>query len=84
MIKDYLINFTNLFINILIVLIFIRVILSWIPKGLGKFSVFIFETTEPLLRPLRKIIPPLGGALDLSPIIAFLILQIIQSFINRL
>jgi YggT family protein len=83
MIKIYLINFANLLINILLVLIFVRVILSWIPSGLGRFRVFIYEVTEPILYPLRKFIPPVGGMLDLSPIVAFLILTIIQSFINR-
>jgi YggT family protein len=82
--REYLINFGNLLINILLVLIFIRVLLSWIPASLGKFRVFIYEVTEPILGPLRKLIPPMGGMLDLSPIVAFLILTIIQNLINRL
>jgi YggT family protein len=82
--REYLVNFGNLLINILLVLIFIRVLLSWIPAGLGRFRVFIYEVTEPILGPLRRVIPPMGGMLDLSPIVAFIILTIIQNLINRL
>ena len=38
------------------------------------------QVTEPILRPIRRIIPPMGG-LDLSPIIVFIILFFLQSFI---
>jgi YggT family protein len=40
----------------------------------------INQVTEPILRPIRRIIPPLGG-LDLSPIIVFVIIFFLQSFI---
>jgi YggT family protein len=40
----------------------------------------INQVTEPILRPIRRIIPPMGG-LDLSPIIVFIILFFLQSFI---
>ncbi len=38
------------------------------------------QITEPILRPIRRIIPPMGG-LDLSPIVVFVILFFLQSFI---
>jgi YggT family protein len=38
--------------------------------------------TEPILRPIRRIIPPMGG-LDLSPIVVFIIIFFLQSFIGR-
>lgn len=76
--KVYIVNFVNLLTNIFMVLIFARVILSWIPKGVPRLRKFVFDTTEPLLGPIRKIIPPIGGALDLSPIIAYLLLYLIQ------
>ena len=40
------------------------------------------QITEPILRPIRRIIPPVGG-LDLSPIIVFVIIFFLQSFIAR-
>lgn len=84
MYKEYIINFVNLLTNVLMILIFVRVIFSWIPSGLEKIRKVVFDLTEPILKPFRKLIPPIGGALDLSPIIAFIILQIIQSLIVKI
>ena len=68
-------------ISIYILLIFIRIIFSW---GMVSYSNrimrFLVNTTEPLLGPLRKMIPPLG-AMDISPIVAFLILWLFQQAI---
>jgi YggT family protein len=41
---------------------------------------FLFDVTEPLLGPLRRIIPPLGW-IDISPIVAFIILWLFQAAI---
>jgi YggT family protein len=59
-------------------LIFIRIIFSW---GMVSYSNrlmrFLVNTTDPLLVPLRRIIPPLG-MFDLSPIVAFIIIWLFQ------
>jgi len=69
-------------ISIYILLIFMRIIFSW---GMVSYSNrvmrFLVNTTEPLLGPLRRIIPPLG-MMDISPIIAFLILWLFQRAID--
>lgn len=68
-------------ISIYILLIFIRIVFS-----LGGISYtnrimrFLVDTTEPLLGPLRRIIPPLG-MMDISPIVAFFILWLFQAAI---
>jgi YggT family protein len=61
-----------------------RVLLSWIPVpprgALSRIASFVYEITEPVLRPLRNLLPPLRmGAmgLDLSPIILFIVIQIL-------
>jgi YggT family protein len=82
--KDFLVNFFNLFTNILLVLIFIRVILSWVPAKAPTFRKFISDTTEPILFPIRKLIPPIAGSLDLSPIIAYLVIYLLQILVNSL
>lgn len=60
-------------------LIFIRIIFSW---GMVSYSnpimKFLVNATEPLLAPLRRIIPPLG-MFDISPIVAFIIVWLLQS-----
>jgi YggT family protein len=68
-------------ISIYILLVFMRIIFSW---GMVSYSNrimrFLVNATEPLLGPLRRIIPPLGP-MDISPIFAFLILWLFQQAI---
>ena len=65
-------------LSVYIVFIFMRIVFSW---GMVSYSNrlmrFLVNTTEPLLGPLRRIIPPLG-VMDISPIFAFLILWLFQ------
>src|SRR5687767_9876796 len=72
-----------------LILIFVRILLSWIPRipyhpVLSAVIGFIQEVTDPYLRIFRRIIPPLGGggfALDLSPIIATIVLIIVRAIV---
>lgn len=61
-----------------------RIIGSWFPSFAGsQLMRFIAFYTDPYLNLFRKIIPPLG-MLDLSPILAFFALQILEGFIMRM
>ena len=68
--------------------IFIRVILSWMVMVFGVrnnivvslFQAFI-QITEPILGPLRRLIPPVGGMIDLTPLFALIILGTISSIL---
>ena len=75
----------HLIIYIFIFAIFIQVIISWVnPGAYNPITVLISNLTEPLLRPARRLLPPISG-FDLSPLIAFIALQlIILLFINPL
>ncbi len=72
-----------------IILIFVRILLSWIPRIpynpiLSAVIGFVTDVTDPYLRLFRRFIPPVGGggfALDLSPIIATIVLIIARSII---
>ena len=68
-------------VSLYIIFIFMRIVFSW---GMVSYSNrimrFLVKTTEPLLGPLRRIVPPLG-MLDISPIVAFLILWLFQQAI---
>lgn len=71
-----------------VIILFARIILSWFPlsPGSGMASVygFLHTLTEPVLAPLRRIIPPIGMGgmgLDLSPLIVFFGITILQRFI---
>jgi len=62
-----------------------RVILSWIQvPSLYQLKVILYKLTEPVLSPIRRFVPPYRfGGLDISPIIAFLIILFLDSFIVR-
>jgi YggT family protein len=72
-----------------LILIFIRVLMSWIPRMpynryLRAALGFVEEVTDPYLNVFRRFVPPLGGggfALDLSPILAIILLLIAQSVV---
>ena len=72
-----------------IILILIRVLLSWIPRmpyspTLRSVLDFITETTDPYLNLFRRIIPPIGGGgfgLDLSPMIGIIVLIILRGIV---
>lgn len=67
------------FLGLYTLAIFIRIIFLWMSMSYANPLVrFFVRTTEPLLGPLRRIIPPVG-TFDISPIVAFLILWLCQS-----
>ena len=70
--------------NILKIALIVRVISSWLPispySGWVRWS---YALSEPILAPLRRIVPNLGG-LDITPILAYFLLNIIESVLFRL
>lgn len=65
------------------ILIFARVICSWFPEvNKYPFFRFIFKLVDPYLNLFKRIIPPIGGTLDISPIVAFFALQLIEKIIK--
>lgn len=80
----------DVFFNIIEWLIFIRILLSWIPmfgynNPLGRF---IYNLTEPILGPCRRMLDksPLGGGmmLDFSPIIALILMMLVKQLLMGL
>jgi YggT family protein len=57
-----------------------RIILSWFPNVDRRNPIiqFLFDVTEPVLRPVREMMPPSGG-FDFSPLIVFLIIQVLMT-----
>jgi YggT family protein len=72
----FLSNFVWLLCQILAMAIFLRALLSWIPsmKPDNPLLRFLMDITEPILAPLRKVIPTVG-MMDLSPLIAMIVLS---------
>ncbi|MBI4297805.1 MAG: YggT family protein [Chloroflexi bacterium] len=82
--SNAVVNFIFALIQVLTFAIFGRAILSWFPGGSDNFiGRFVFEITEPVLAPLRRIIPMMG-AFDITPIVAIILLQVIGQVASRL
>jgi YggT family protein len=68
--------------------VFAWVILSWIPTSsshpLGRLGTFLDRIIYPVILPIRRVVPPIrlgGGALDLSPIILLIAIQVVRRFV---
>ena len=76
-----LIDVINALFNLLIILIIVRALMSWFrPDPYNPIVRFINRITSKILDPIQRIIPPIAG-LDLSPIIAIFLIQIVQRFL---
>lgn len=71
-----------------LIVMFARIILSWFPvepgSGLAQVYGFLYSITEPVLGPIRRVIPPMGMGgmgLDLSPLVVFFGISILRGAI---
>jgi len=70
----------NIIFFVLQCLIFVRAIISWVnPDPSNPLVQFLIRSTEPILEPIRRLLPQMG--IDLSPIIAFFIIRFLQMFL---
>jgi YggT family protein len=83
-VESVLVNFVRLLVTVLWFLLIARVVLSWTnPTGGGGLTAFIYQATEPILGPIRRVLPPTSGV-DWSPLIAMLLLGVILRVIVRI
>lgn len=87
--RDDVANYVSALFLVYVVLIFLNVLSSWIPRmpynpTLRAVLDFITETTNPYLNLFRRFLPPLGGggiAIDLSPIVGVIVLFVLQALV---
>ncbi len=72
-------------LQILTLLVIVRAVLSWVPSvDYGHPVVgLIMRLTDPVLKPVRSVLPPMGGV-DLSPLVAILLLQLAGQLLIRM
>jgi len=69
--------------NVLFFAILIRALMSWVmPQDASGFSRVLVDITEPIIAPIRRVLPSMGG-LDLSPLVAMILIQIGSQFLLR-
>lgn len=80
-----LIGLVNLLFQAFYILLLLRVILTWVPGVDDRHPAvqFVQRTTAPVLTPIRRALPPAGG-LDLSPMVAILLLILTRRIVNDL
>jgi len=72
----------DLLLNVYMWIIVARAIISWVnPSPYNPIVQFLYLATEPVLRYARRIIPPIGGTLDLSPIIVLVVIVFLRQFL---
>jgi YggT family protein len=76
-VQEVLTTFIRILGNVLWIAILIRALMSWVmPQEGSGFSRVLRDITEPILAPIRRVMPPLGG-IDLSPLLAIILIQLI-------
>lgn len=82
-------DYVDTLVVVYLVLIFVRIIMSWIPRMpynryLNAVLTFVRDVTDPYLNLFRRFIPPLRMGLDLSPIVATFVLLIVGGIVSGL
>ncbi|MEW6572685.1 MAG: YggT family protein [Bacillota bacterium] len=77
----FLIRTVDVAFDVYTLLIFVRVLLSWVRHNPYQPVIrFVYDVTDPYLRFFRRFIPPVG-MVDLSPIIALIMLQVLKGIL---
>jgi len=71
-------------IRIFILLIIVQAVLSYFMSPFDPVRQRIDRLVAPLLEPIRRVVPPLGGRLDISPIILIILLQLVDYLLTRM
>ena len=75
---SFLFNFIRILCEVLTIAIILRAILSWFsPRPTNRLAMILYRVTEPMLAPLRRIIPR-AGMVDFTPLVAIILLQLIS------
>jgi len=73
-------NVTDIVLTLVYWLILIRALISWVnPDPFNPIVRFLYNTTEPILQPVRRLLPPM--AFDISPVIVFLLIMFLKPFL---
>lgn len=74
-------NVLDIALNVYMWLIFARAVISWVnPDPYNPIVQFLYRITEPVLYPIRRIIP-YGMGIDISPMVVFLLIIFLRSFL---
>ncbi len=74
----------GLLVNIYFFALLAMIILSWVaPGGNNPALILLYQLTEPVMAPFRKLLPPMGG-IDFSPILVFILINVAQIMLRHM
>lgn len=77
-------TFLRLLCEVLTIAVFARAVISWFPVQPGnRLVAFLYQITEPILEPLRRIVPRVG-MMDITPLVAIILLQVAAAYAGEL
>jgi YggT family protein len=90
--RDDVADYVGTLVIVYVILIFVRIIMSWIPRMpynryLDAVLTFVRDVTDPYLNLFRRFLPPLRigpGALDLSPMLGIVVLYVVGAIVSGL
>ncbi len=79
----FILQIISLLLQLFELALLARIILSWFPNVDRSNTIiqFLFDITEPVLKPIREMLPP-GGMFDFSPLIVFVIIQVLSTILR--
>ena len=78
------ISFIHILATVLVIAIIIRALMSWImPQDGSGLTRVLLDITEPILAPIRRVLPPVAG-IDFSPILAMILVQLVSQLVTQL
>jgi YggT family protein len=81
---DTVISFIHILATVLVIAIIIRALMSWImPQDGSGLTRVLLDITEPILAPIRRVLPPVAG-IDFSPILAMILVQLVSQLVTTL
>lgn len=88
MLGYFIVNLVNNLFEVYLWIMIARIILSWVRPNpshplLRSLIIFVYQMTEPVMRPFRQILPAMGG-LDFSPILVFVALHLARRVVLTL
>nr|WP_290669809.1 YggT family protein [Ardenticatena sp.] len=84
-----IVQLINTIFDLIYLAILLRILISWLPALGVRIDPYnpivrvLYQITDPILEPFRRIIPPIG-MIDISPIVAILVLQLVQTLLISL
>jgi YggT family protein len=72
----------DMVLNMAMWMMIISALISWVnPDPFNPIVRFLHAVTHPMLKPIRRFVPPIGGKIDISPIILIIIIAFLQAFL---